>query len=326
MTPPSRPITPTSFQQAVLCDAHLEHHSNNSVRTDRTGSPVRKCRRITNQKLLRSDVPLPVHLPVAKFPFHLDYTGGWWNAQALFASDPSLQERKQQHMWSLLNRVDFAGMAETHGTDGHATACTLPDSSDFFWSHGETRFNAGVGLAVKKSFLQHFNPPSPTDWCEMEPGRLAKLPLRGPNGSLDLVVAYLPTGSGTDGEKKRLLDVLLHNMAPREEVLTLVMGDWNFVTDNVDRFSSSIKTHTGQTDKPVADHFHKSFIATALLAELEQDAYTHQNSLGSSRIDRIYSTHCISDQLDRHFSINALHKSPLSTHRPLIFSRKSRLI
>ena len=95
-------------------------------------------------------------LPDAALPFYDDFRGTWWNAQALFASDPILQTNKQRHAWSLLAKTDFIGFAETHSTIGHTQAASLPDSSEFFWSHGPTRWQAGVGLAVKHTFLQKF--------------------------------------------------------------------------------------------------------------------------------------------------------------------------
>ena len=143
----------------------------------------------------------------------------------MFASDLSRQQRKQDHLWDLLAQADFAGIAETHGTIGHVNACALPDHSTFFWAHVPTRANAGVGLAVKNMFLQQFNPVTLDDWDQFELGRMAKLSLRGPQGGLDLIVAYLPTGSGTDVEKRRILDILARNVAPKDEVLTLIMGD-----------------------------------------------------------------------------------------------------
>ena len=92
-----------------------------------------------------------------------------------------------------------------------------------------------------------------------------------------------------------ILDVLANNIASRDEVLALIMGDWNFVTEDVDRFSSSSSAHTGHSDKNVSDHFDKAFVSADLVSELEQPAYTHQNSLGCSRIDRVYSTHSLAD-------------------------------
>ena len=137
----------------------------------------------------------------ATLPFYGDFSGTWWNAQALFASDASLQTQKHRHAWALLAKVDFAGFAETHSTTGHVEAASLPKNSKFFWSHGPTRWQAGVGLGVKHTFLQHFNPVTDDAWHEITPGRASRLSLRGPAGALDIYVCYLPTGCQHDGEK-----------------------------------------------------------------------------------------------------------------------------
>ena len=87
-------------------------------------------------------------LPEAALPFYGDFRGTWWNSQALFASDATLQSNKHRYAWTLLAKADFAGFAETHSTIGHTEAASLPTTSKFFWSHGPTRWQAGVGLAV----------------------------------------------------------------------------------------------------------------------------------------------------------------------------------
>ena len=164
-------------------------------------------------------------LPEAALPFYGDFSGTWWNTQALFASDATLQTNKHRHAWSLLAKVDFTGFAETHSTIGHTTAASLPDSSEFFWSHGPTRWQAGVGLAVKHTFLQNFNKTDDSSWQEIVPGRAAKLSLRGPSGALDLYVCYLPTGSQADNEKLHIINTLRDSLSPNDKVLSILMGD-----------------------------------------------------------------------------------------------------
>ena len=57
-----------------------------------------------------------------------------------------------------------------------------------------------MGIFVRTSFLGYvFNIPSDDQltsqhWEEIEPGRVACLHLRGPEGSLDLMACYLATG------------------------------------------------------------------------------------------------------------------------------------
>ena len=273
----------------------------------------------------RTDADTQPQLPEAAMPFYDDFSGTWWNAQALFASDPTLQTNKHRHAWSLLAKVDFAGFAETHSTLGHTTAASLPNTSRFFWSHGLTRWQAGVGLAVKHSFLHKFNPIDDRSWQEITPGRAAKLALRGPNGALDLYVCYLPTGTQADvlAQKTQIINSLRDNLAPHDQVLSILMGDWNFVMETEDRLCLHTMDYTGRSDKPLARHF-QSMLDTYELHEIEQPAYTHENSTAHSRIDRIYMNHHVSDQLDRQFSASTLPRTNLSTHKPITFARKSK--
>lgn len=72
-------------------------------------------------------------------------------------------------------------------------------------------------------------------WEEIERGRVAQLKLRGPNGALDLYTCYFPTGTSEEQEHKRLLvQKLKRSVAPRDAVLSVLMGDWNFVMNAED--------------------------------------------------------------------------------------------
>ena len=92
-----------------------------------------------------------------------------------------------------------------------------------------------MGLAVKQTFLDHFNPIADTNWHEIVPGRVAKLQLRGASGGLDLYVCYLPTGSMNEEQKQQAINKLRDTIAHNDEVLSILMGDWNFVMNNEDR-------------------------------------------------------------------------------------------
>ena len=93
-----------------------------------------------------------------------------------------------------------------------------------------------MSLAVKETCLKNCNPLEDSNWHEFEPGRLAKLALNGPNGALDLYVCYFPTGSTSEEDKRQLIRRKSDTVAPKDEALTLLMGDWNFVMRTDDRF------------------------------------------------------------------------------------------
>ena len=158
---------------------------------------------------------------------------------------------------------------------------------------------------------------------EIEAGRVAKLSLRGCNGALDLYVCYFPTGPSSEENKRQLIQRLSEHLAPREHALTILMGDWNFVMMQDDRFCLRTLQSTGHTDSPTAKQF-EDFLNNHHLHELEQPMFTHENTTAYSRLDRIYVNHHVADQLDRHFSVSALKHTKLSTHRPIAFSRQSK--
>ena len=193
----------------------------------------------------------------------------------------------------------------------------------FFWSHGPTRWQAGVGLAVKRTFLQHFNHTTDAAWHEIIPGRAARLSLRGASGALDLYVCYLPTGSMNEEQRQHTINKIRDNIAPNDKVLSILMGDWNFVMNNEDRLCLSTMQFTGNSDRPLARNF-QTLLDTHQLHELEQLAYTHENTTAQSKLDRIYINHHLADQLDKQFSASTLPRTRLSTHRPITFARRSK--
>ena len=101
------------------------------------------------------------------------------------------------------------------------------------------------------------------------------------------------------------------------------MGDWNFVMHNEDRLCMRTMQFTGNTDRPLARTF-QALLDTNELHELEQLAYTHENTTAQSKIDRIYSNHHVADQLDKQFSASTLPRTHLSTHKPITFAGRAR--
>ena len=68
-----------------------------------------------------------------------------------------------------------------------------PPETTAWWSQGPVCGQAGVGIIVKNNFLKNFEQPPKLVYIWR--GRAAKLCLRGPAGSLDLIVTYFPSGA-----------------------------------------------------------------------------------------------------------------------------------
>ena len=115
---------------------------------------------------------------------------------------------------------------------------------------------AGLGLVVKDNFLRRFD--ANPRWVVILPGRAAKLELRGGEGALDIFVAYFPTGANitehdTFGFRRNEIDgctsfqALRGRMrtrfagaiAPKASALTVLGGDFNWVKEDIDRFTTT---------------------------------------------------------------------------------------
>ena len=244
-----------------------------------------------------------------------------------------------------MRKRDFLGITESHGTKGSLKALRNPDGTRSWWSAG-TSSRAGVGIIVSKTFLQQFPLSNWEDddgpWEVIAPGRLAVLRLRGPDGNLDLWVAYMPTGTPrVDGlgpasssldndrdirrQRYDIREAWKNHLSPRSETLSVIMGDFNTVTRAVDRWGGSEASWNGSRDKVEEDHWRTTIADPFGLYELSQDSMTFQypDHSGQSRLDRIYVNQDVTDQLDRRVGCASLEWTlNLSNHRALAFSRE----
>ena len=99
------------------------------------------------------------------------------------------------------------------------------------------------------------------------------------------------------------------------------MGDFNFAAHPKDRWCKDEGQWTGGRDKHDTEVFEELLGAPFNMKEIHQPAFTCNTPLARSRIDRIYSNHHTSDQLDRSYGCNVLAWTDLSQHRPISFSR-----
>ena len=311
-----QPSSAPSFQTTTLATPVNSTQQHPSI------PPRQKRARITNRSLPHPTADPPARLPVAQMPYTGDYHGFCWNTQALFASRVSQQEAKQHHAWTILRDHDFGGLLETHGATGTVAASSLPRHSRFFWAHGTSQ-HAGVGLAVKETFLREFNPVLDSNWKILVAGRVGRLQLRGARGAMDLYVLYLPTGSEATAERAQIMHTINEAVAPRSKVLSLLFGDFNYVECDRDRWNKDQSEWTGKRDANDVKEFENTLHRHQLFHEIHQPAFTHENAMARSRLDRVYSNHFISDQLDRSYTCTALQWTPLSAHRPISFARNA---
>ena len=147
--------------------------------------------------------------------------------------------------------------------------------------------------------------------------------LRGVRGSLDLYIVYLPTGADGQRERARIMRIIGDHIAPQQRVLSLIVGDFNFVSHTSDRWNKEEGKWSGDGDKKDRDTIAEALLAPHHFHEVYQPAFTCEVARARSRIDRIYSNHYVADQLDRHYSCTVRLWTRLSAHRPLSFARIS---
>ena len=181
-------------------------------------------------------------------------------------------------------------------------------------------------MGVSKSFLARFgltNSDQGAEWIEVSPGRAAILRLEGPRGRLELVVLYLPTGNARK-DRDSLRHTLFPHLCPPNEALTIIIGDWNFVTTQTDRLGFADAKWTDGTDGDEHKEWRNELLDPLSLQEVWQEEVTHQTTLGSSRLDRAYANFHVAEQLYAGWSTTPLPwcKS-LSTHRPILVIRRT---
>ena len=107
---------------------------------------------------------------------------------------------------------------------------------------------------IKNSFLEKFD--ADPVWSVIWPGRAGKLSLQGPEGAIDLIVSYFHTGKEiTEHDlfgltpaarasctsfaalRARLRIRIASSIAPRNSVLSVLGGDFNYANKNNARTS-----------------------------------------------------------------------------------------
>ena len=270
-----------------------------------------------------------------------DYHGVLWNAQGYFMARAAAQTRKRRQAARLLARRDFLLLTEAHSTVGGARAYVDLPGTRSWWASG-TAARAGVGIIVKESFLQRFGLAIP-QWHILEIGRLAVLKLVGPQGALDILVGYYPTGtretlhdpslpepleeavslSSLRAQRGALTDKVREYLK-QSSALILFGADFNFVVHDRDRWNHSIGCFVGSRDAVEARGWEVA-LPQDRLYELYQPSHTHSGPFSTSRIDRVYTNQHLSNQLDRTVFAAVLEDTGLSQHRPVAFGRWARL-
>ena len=115
---------------------------------------------------------------------------------------------------------------------------------------------------------------------------------------------------------------LAQKISNKEEVLTILGGDFNYVTDASDRRCTSSATSSGGRDGREETHWGRAIEVPHGLHELHQPEMTYSSPNARSRLDRIYCNQSTVENFDRKMVCAALewHRE-LSRHRAISFRR-----
>ena len=194
---------------------------------------------------------------------------------------------------------------------------------------------------MKNDFLANFYPDPVFE--EIWPGRAACLRLRSNRGCLDVWVVYFPTGKDVGPHELHGVRAGLHDrlrtfptlrghlrdrvaakLSQVKDALTVIGGDFNYVSAGDERVSLGTTTESGRKDFREEAHFQRVIARPHGLHDMYQPEHTHASSSARSRLDRIYANFHVADQLDRHLRCAAREWCPdLSAHRAVTFSRSS---
>ena len=221
----------------------------------------------------------------AQVPFVGEFRCATWNTQALFAASTHKQFKKRNRARALITKNDFVCLQETHAQEGRTLAFNLPNDTCAVWANGTPR-QGGVGIVLKHSFLKMFDTVDPDrDFEVIEGGRVAVLHLVGPYGNLDIACIYLDATSSL--ERRHTLKKLGMSLRPRSTNLTVLAGDFNFVIDSKDRWSSQGQRWAENGDSLDAEVLNDCILTPSGLIEWEQSHFTCEAKGARARLDRM---------------------------------------
>jgi len=260
---------------------------------------------------------LPSAYDACDFPYLGALAGVTWNCRSLCGQQSSA---KVHFVSKLLAKHDFVVLSETRQSVERElfTEGILSSTVTIYSSFLDT-YKGGVCIIVKKSFLERFD--KSVKWKVIEKGRLASLTCRGRGGCLQIIAVYLdPSSIAQRTQSIRHLPSLM-----RQDVHTLIAGDFNFVMIPSDRISKT----TGESQLNRGDRSNTAtwseVLFSARLSEFAQPMHTCESSFGWSRIDRVFSNIHPADLATMTSSCHLLsHPRFMSDHSPVSFRVAAR--
>ena len=112
------------------------------------------------------------------------------------------------------------------------------------------------------------------------------LRLNGPSGALDIVTVYLDTGDATT-RRTAEMRIIAGVFRLKEQALTLLLGDFNFVTNDRERWNKRQSQWSGAGDRDDQEEIQRILAEPHDLHELFQPHLACDMGTARSKLDRI---------------------------------------
>ena len=151
-------------------------------------------------------------------------------------------------------------------------------------------------------------------------GRLLLFQGNHPQGALDIFVVYLDPGADA---ATRCASLRIIRRYIRLNAHTIILGDFNFVECEQDRYMKEEGIWSFSDDKNVAKEW-SAHILSKGMKEWSQENFTFENSRMLSRLDRVYSSLHAAHSLLEDVYCHVLDRVPeVSDHNPIGFGMRA---
>ena len=114
-----------------------------------------------------------------------------------------------KHVAQLTGKYDFCVLTGTRETYERRAVLSKHLFTEFeYFSSSIDQFKGGISPLIKKQLLKQF--PGACLWTEVVQGRVGKLPLKGPHGTLEIIAVYLDPHSKS--EQRHQIECIEHAM------------------------------------------------------------------------------------------------------------------
>ena len=251
------------------------------------------------------------------FPYTGDFRGVSCNTQSLYAYE---QLYTIDYVADLCEKHDFGVLSETRETlERKKTLDHRLLAGNHYFSSYLDQFKGGVAIVLSKSYLKRF---SDTDlancWTVIVKGRIERLSLIGPSGTLHIVAIYLDP----EDKASQLKHVALMRRHVDPQVHSIFTGDFNFVECESDRFVKASQSFSLGSDRSIAKKW-AEFAQEFDLKEWAQPRMICETGLVCSRLDRVYSSlHVAHGILGETYATVLTRAASISAHSPLSFGSR----